>query len=777
MSPCARCGLPHPAGRSCPVLPALPTNAAGSALPRGTLVGGRFRIEQVTHRSGMSTVYQAVDIRNHGIGVALKELNAAGLPAAEKAEALTWLAREAGLLSTLHDPRLPALLAAAGEGDRHYVAMPFLRGETMEERITREGPQNELLVLDWAQELAGLLRYMHGQDPPVVHRDLKPANVLIRPDGSIALLDLGVARSLTRGVPGTAVGTPGYAPPEQYQGLADERSDLYALGATLHRALTGYNPNLEAPFRHPPVRDLRPEVSRETAALVDGLLALAPAARPSGAPAVLAGVQAATRSAFAHAYRPVHLMYKRMLALLVLALALGAGIYAWAFGVPVIGGAAASYSARDAGTQALLVLAVFAPGLLTLIPLTSGELRVLARRHGVPRMHRAWAGRLVLLSWALPLIVWLINLWDQKQGNLTAVPGHTASAVGLAAGSALIAVLGLVMLRQDLRGLRTRLVRLPGRLFVVGTLTCLWPISTALQQPYFLGACYTAPIQTEAQTQFSAIQSVGADQHGNLYVLDSYGLRERTPDDQFHLLLDFAEPAQTPSPFYSSTIYTQMSVSPDGLIALGNPNATTVYRVLGPGRMTAAARAPYLHGGMALGRDGTLYLSSPTEGRIDVYAPNHPDQPTVLRPHPLPADWQPEALSLDFQGNLYVVDLGSQAIEQISPSGQLRKVAWMATNGVNAIPPASLTQVTSSYGPASSLYVSIAGSPSLIYLPQKRIGVRQPVDGGMSAARTGGSVYVASGYYLAAFQGIPGISPTASIGGAATPSQVCKANL
>src|ERR1035437_5855491 len=104
MSPCARCGLPHSANRSCPVLPALPTNAAGNALPRGTLVGGRFRIEQVTHRSGMSTVYQAVDVRNHGIGVALKELNAAGLSTAERAEALTWLAREAGPLPTLPDP-------------------------------------------------------------------------------------------------------------------------------------------------------------------------------------------------------------------------------------------------------------------------------------------------------------------------------------------------------------------------------------------------------------------------------------------------------------------------------------------------------------------------------------------------------------------------------------------------------------------------------------------------------------------------------------------------
>jgi hypothetical protein len=98
----------------------------------------------------------------------------------------------------------------------------------------------------------------------------------------------------------------------------------------------------------------------------------------------------------------------------------------------------------------------------------------------------------------------------------------------------------------------------------------------------------------------------------------------------------------------------------------------------------------------------------------------------------------------------------------------------MTTNGVNATTPAGLTQVTSSYGPASSLYVSISGSPTLVYLPQKRIGVRQPVDGGMSAAQTGGVVYVASGYYLAAWQGVPGISPMAQIGGAATPSQVCK---
>ena len=778
MSPCTRCGLPHSAARTCPVLPALPTNAAGAPLPPGALVGGRFRIEQVTHRSGMSTVYRAADLRNHGMTVALKELNASGLPAAERAEALTWLAREAGLLSILHDPRLPSLLAAAGEGDRHYVAMPFLRGETLEERIVREGPQNELLVLGWARELAALLRYLHNQEPPVIHRDLKPANVLLRPDGSLALLDLGVARSLARGTPGTAVGTPGYAPPEQYQGLADERSDLYALGATLHRALTSYNPDLEAPFRHPRVRGLRPEVSVETAALVDRLLTLIPAGRPADAPAVLAGVQAATRSAFARAYRPLHLMYTRMAALLVVALTLGAALYVWAFGLPVVGGGEAAYTTRDPGIDALWVLAVFAPGLLPLLPLGSREVRALARCRGLPQRYRTRAAHLFLPAWGLPLIVWLINLWDQHQGNLTAVPGHAAPAAELAVGAAVVALVGLAALRLDLHRLPIGMGRISGRVLMVVALAAIIPISRALQVPDFLGTCSTAPVQTAARTQFAGIQSLGADQQGNLFVLDSYGLRERMGDGQFHLLLDFNEVPPAPSRYSSSIPYTRMSVSSDGLVALGVTTSDPIYRLVRPGQVTIAAR-PFFHpAGMVLGRGGVLYLSSPERRLIAVYTPGHPDRPAILRPHPLPHDWRPEAMSLDFQGNLYVVDLGTPSVERITPDGRLTVVASMTGNGVaTRTSGVSLTDFMGSLGPPRTLYVVIAGSPALIYLPDERIGERQPEDSGTSAVHIGTTDYVAAGYYLAAWQAAqapPGGEVTV-IGGADTPSEICTA--
>jgi serine/threonine protein kinase len=283
METCKRCGLPHATGGPCPIPTSLRTTWDSGPLPVGTTIAGRYRIDAVLHCSGMSTVYQASDLRSNGNPVALKEYNATGLPLEQREEALKWLAREAGLLSVLNYAQLPQLLGSAVEGDRHFVAMPWIEGETLEERVLREGPQAEGEVLRWSKQLCSLLEYLHHQDPPVIHRDLKPTNVKLRVDGSIALLDLGVSRPLMRGFPGTAVGTPGYAPPEQYQGLADERSDLYALGATMHRALTGYDPEHEAPFRHPAVRDLNPAVSPATANLVAHLLQIAPDMRPASA--------------------------------------------------------------------------------------------------------------------------------------------------------------------------------------------------------------------------------------------------------------------------------------------------------------------------------------------------------------------------------------------------------------------------------------------------------------------------------------------------------------
>jgi hypothetical protein len=395
--------------------------------------------------------------------VALKEFNAGSLPPDERDEALSWLAREAGLLSTLAHPRLPRLIAAFSEGDRHYVAMPFLQGVTLEELIQRTGPQPESLTLGWTHALADLLQYLHTQDPPVVHRDLKPANVLIGHDGHLTLLDLGVARHVRRGTLGTAVGTPGYAPPEQYQGLADERSDLYALGVTLHRALTGYDAEHQQPFRQPPVRDLNAHVSTGTAALVADLLQLAPECRPVGGGCVAGRIATILRIDY---LRPVIRMYHQLFLLLALAVVTGFALYQRLIGTQIVhisdtpsllqpSNAASmdlmpgfAYIHADHFAPALRVLLVFAPVLLCFIPLYNARVRALVQRDATLRIYRDRAAWLLLSLWALPLAVWLADLTigPAAGAGWPLAPGQVLLSTPLALGCA--ALLAVLLLRH-----------------------------------------------------------------------------------------------------------------------------------------------------------------------------------------------------------------------------------------------------------------------------------------------------------------------------------------
>jgi outer membrane protein assembly factor BamB len=100
--------------------------------------------------------------------------------------------------------------------------------------------------------------YLHGQQPePVIFRDLKPSNIMIRNDDELMLVDFGIARAFAPQQKGTMIGTEGYAPPEQYRGIADARGDIYALGATLHHLATASDPRGETPFtfaQRPPRR-------------------------------------------------------------------------------------------------------------------------------------------------------------------------------------------------------------------------------------------------------------------------------------------------------------------------------------------------------------------------------------------------------------------------------------------------------------------------------------------------------------------------------------------
>ena len=136
-------------------------------------------------------------------------------------------------------------------------------------------------MIDIARQLCDVLSYLHGLVPPIIYRDMKPSNVMLNSNGRVVLVDFGIARLFKAARKGTMIGTLGFAPPEQYQGLVDPRSDIYSLGATLHYVLTGRDPEKFPPFSFPPVRELRPAVSSNLAGAIDAALAYEMDGRPA----------------------------------------------------------------------------------------------------------------------------------------------------------------------------------------------------------------------------------------------------------------------------------------------------------------------------------------------------------------------------------------------------------------------------------------------------------------------------------------------------------------
>ncbi len=228
-------------------------------LAEGALLGERYEILSIVGRGGMGTVYRALDRRLETV-VAVKELTEHGQDEEERAAGILQFEREARLLGQLTHPNLPRVTDYFVQDGRCYLVMQFVEGETLEALLKRANGEPLPLrdVLDWGVQLADTLAYLHGQDPPIVFRDVKPANIMVTPDGTIRLIDFGIARRYQAGASKDTLlyGSPGYSPPEQYgRTQTDPRSDIYALGATLHHLITGRDP-APTPFKFASIRSI-----------------------------------------------------------------------------------------------------------------------------------------------------------------------------------------------------------------------------------------------------------------------------------------------------------------------------------------------------------------------------------------------------------------------------------------------------------------------------------------------------------------------------------------
>lgn len=229
------------------------------------IIDGKYEILTEVGKGGSSVVYLARDIRLNK-NWAVKEIRKTAVVNGVNTE--NQLLAEAELMKNLDHPALPRIVDIIDEGDRFYIVMDYVEGETLSSVLKQFGPQKQGDVIAWGIEILSIFRYLHTRKPPIIYRDMKPKNIILQPNGALKLIDFGIARTYkeNKAEDTMPMGTKGYAAPEQWrssdgtQGQTDARTDIYNLGMTMYELLTGLNVS-KPPYEAVPIRQIRKDVS------------------------------------------------------------------------------------------------------------------------------------------------------------------------------------------------------------------------------------------------------------------------------------------------------------------------------------------------------------------------------------------------------------------------------------------------------------------------------------------------------------------------------------
>lgn len=242
----------------------------------GTIIDDKYEVLKEIGKGGMSIVYLAMD-RRLNKQWAVKEIRKTGNGRNDEV-VINSLIAETNLMKRLDHPALPRIVDIIDNGETLYIVMDYVEGESLDKILKEYGSQPQELVIDWAMQICDALSYLHSQTPPIIYRDMKPANVMLKPEGNIKIIDFGIAREYKEKnlADTTILGTKGYAPPEQYGSRqTDARSDIYALGMTMHHLLTGVDPR-GSDYEYFPVRQWNPEIHEGIEYIIDKCTAIDP---------------------------------------------------------------------------------------------------------------------------------------------------------------------------------------------------------------------------------------------------------------------------------------------------------------------------------------------------------------------------------------------------------------------------------------------------------------------------------------------------------------------
>lgn len=231
----------------------------------GDIINDRYRVLKLLGQGGFFKTYLVLDEKSN------KQWAMKVCDKAHKNYSSTLrntILQEPHMMMKFNHPAIPRVIDIIEDENKICIIREFVEGQPLDTLVKNNGTIKQEVVVDWAKQLCDALGYLHKQNPPYIYRDMKPANVILQPDGNVKIIDFGIAMVYDPSKQDdTIIGTRGFAAPEQYLGKSDCRSDIFALGMTMHYLLTGVDPNTP-PYETKPIREIKPQLSARLEAII-----------------------------------------------------------------------------------------------------------------------------------------------------------------------------------------------------------------------------------------------------------------------------------------------------------------------------------------------------------------------------------------------------------------------------------------------------------------------------------------------------------------------------